>query len=445
MKGVDLGMVLLFPVLDFLPYSLPRYWLFKDKLRIPFSQIVLLQLFLIALNCAVFYAINQAGLETAAQWTTIVRYAFMLVFLALSFLFIRESFPKQMFTYLLFLAWMFFVQGNANYIESRFFWTFSDAHPYLIYNAARAVLYLITCPFLIHFFYHTIGDALKMEDPEMWRSLWIIPLFSALFGMLYCTTQDVYAYASWQFLVSRYLMLFGACYASGAALKILQTSRARAQMEEALKYAGSSLQMQKKQYDALAATMTETRKARHDLRQYLTVMHSFIEKDDKHGLQEYLDLVQNELPPERMELFSCNEVVNAVIGYYAAQARNHKIRFEVRADYPQDCPISATEITVLLGNLLENAVEACLRDSAETRWIQLRIQPQGHQGLLILTDNSCTQPVHFSGSLPLSSKREGMGIGVASIQDIAAAYRGYVRFEKKEDVFSASVYLRLTA
>ena len=45
MKGVDLGMVLLFPVLDFLPYSLPRYWLLKDKLRIPFSQIVLLQLF----------------------------------------------------------------------------------------------------------------------------------------------------------------------------------------------------------------------------------------------------------------------------------------------------------------------------------------------------------------------------------------------------------------
>ena len=119
MKGVDLGMVLLFPVLDFLPYSLPRYWLFKDKLRILFSQIVLLQLFLIALNCAVFYAINQAGLETAAQWTTIVRYAFMLVFLALSFLFIRESFPKQMFTYLLFLAWMFFQQPRGRSGHSR--------------------------------------------------------------------------------------------------------------------------------------------------------------------------------------------------------------------------------------------------------------------------------------------------------------------------------------
>mgnify|MGYP007104309829 CR=1 FL=1 len=34
---------------------------------------------------------------------------------------------------------------------------------------------------------------------------------STLFGMLYCTVQDVYAYASWQFLISRYLMLLGTC------------------------------------------------------------------------------------------------------------------------------------------------------------------------------------------------------------------------------------------
>ncbi|MEQ2676245.1 hypothetical protein [Enterocloster citroniae] len=33
--------------------------------------------------------------------------------------------------------------------------------------------------------------------------------FSTLFGLLYCTVTDVYAFASWQFLVSRYLMLFG--------------------------------------------------------------------------------------------------------------------------------------------------------------------------------------------------------------------------------------------
>ena len=140
-----------------------------------------------------------------------------------------------MFTYLLLFAWSFFVFGNANYIESRFFWDFSDQHPYLVYNIARVIVYLLTCPFLFHFFRHTITDAIKIQDETMWRHLWKIPLFSSLFGMLYCFSDDVYAYATWQFMVSRYLMLFGTCYVSYVALKVLEISKSRTQLEEALK------------------------------------------------------------------------------------------------------------------------------------------------------------------------------------------------------------------
>ena len=57
-------------------------------------------------------------------------------------------------------------------------------------------------------------------------------MFSTLFGMLYCTVTDVYAYATWQFLVSRYLMLFGACYVSFVTLQVLEVSRTRTQLEE---------------------------------------------------------------------------------------------------------------------------------------------------------------------------------------------------------------------
>lgn len=241
MDAVDTLMVLLFPFLDSLPFTLPRYWLFRDKLRVPFRYVVALQVALSAVYSAAFYYINLRGYEAAARWTTITRYLFLLVFLALAFLLIKDSFPKLMFTYLLLLAWSFFVMGNANYIESRFFWDFSDLHPYLVYNLARVAVCLITCPFLLRFFSRTVADALKIDDKAMWRHLWIIPLFSTLFGMLYCTVTDVYAYASWQFLVSRYLMLFGACYVSYVALKVLESSRARTRLEAALIYADRSL------------------------------------------------------------------------------------------------------------------------------------------------------------------------------------------------------------
>lgn len=443
MRLVDSLMVLLFPFLDSLPFTLPRYWLFRDRLRIPLRSVVLLQVLLASLNSAVFYLINLDGYAAAARWTTLIRYAFLLVYMALSFALIRDSFPKLMFTYLLLLSWSFFVYGNANYVESRFFWDFSDRHPYLVYNAARVAVYLVTCPFLLHFYSHTVADALRINDRTLWRYLWVIPLFSALFGMLYCTTQDVYAYASWQFLVSRYLMLLGSCYVSYVALRVLTISRSRAQLEEALRYADRSLIAQKKQFDSLSAHMDEMRRARHDLRQHLAVVQSFIDRDDKAGLSEYIDIYKSELPPDTLELYCRDDVVNAVLCYYASQARGSRIRFEAKVDYPADCPVSATDITVLLGNLLENAVEACRREPIERRLIRLRVARRGGAALLVLADNPCLAPVSFEDGLPLSSKRAGHGIGAASVREIAVRYGGEARFEQRDGMFRASVFLSL--
>lgn len=436
-------MVFLFPFLDFIPFGLPRYWLFKNKLRISFRYIVLLMCSVAVINSAAFYYINLGGYEAAAQWTTLMRYSFMLINLTFSFLLIKESFQKLMFTYLLMIAWSFFVYGNANFIESRYFWDFSDKYPYLVYNIARIIIYFITCPFLLRFFYHTVKDALKINDKKMWQHFWKIPLFPTMLGMLYCFTNDVYAYATWQFMVSRYLMLLGTCYVSYVTLKVLEISRSRTQLEYALKYADQNLLAQKKQYNTLAAHMDETRKARHDLRQHLAVVQSYLDQDDKIGLTKYIKSYQNSLPFDIIEYFCANDVVNAIVNYYAAQARNIGINFTANVMYPNNCLVSDIDITVLLGNLLENAVEACKRELSDQTFIKLRMKQRGQATLFILIDNTCRTPISFEKGTPLSSKREGMGIGILSIRDIAARYNGTVQFEQQKDVFYASVKLTL--
>lgn len=442
-KIINTLMVFLFPFLDFIPFGLPRYWLFKNKLRISFRYIVLLMCSVAVINSAAFYYINLGGYEAAAQWTTLMRYSFMLINLTFSFLLIKESFQKLMFTYLLMIAWSFFVYGNANFIESRYFWDFSDKYPYLVYNIARIIIYFITCPFLLRFFYHTVKDALKINDKKMWQHFWKIPLFPTMLGMLYCFTNDVYAYATWQFMVSRYLMLLGSCYVSYVTLKVLEISRSRTQLEYALKYAYQNLLAQKKQYNTLAAHMDETRKARHDLRQHLTVVQSYLDQDDKIGLTKYIKSYQNSLPFDIIEYFCANDVVNAIVNYYAAQARNIGINFTANVMYPNNCLVSDIDITVLLGNLLENAVEACKRELSDQTFIKLRMKQRGQATLFILIDNTCRTPISFEKGTPLSSKREGMGIGILSIRDIAARYNGTVQFEQQKEVFYASVRLTL--
>ncbi|WP_416326790.1 sensor histidine kinase [[Eubacterium] hominis] len=441
---IDALMVILFPYLDFIPFAIPRYLMFKDKLRIPFRYVMILITAVATLNSLTFFLINTGGYEMAMQWTTIMRYGFMLVNLTLSFALIKESFPKLMFTYLLLFSWSFFVYGNANFIESRFFWDFSDQHPYLIYNIVRIIVYLVTCPFMLLFFKHTVADAMKIQDDTLWRHLWKIPLFSALFGMLYCFNDDVYAYATWQFIVSRYLMLLGTCYVSYVALKVLEISMKKTQLEESLKYADQSIQTQKKQYDILAKHMDDMRKAKHDLHHHLMLVNSYIEKDDKEGLKNYIDLYRRELPPDVLELYSRNDVVNAIICYYASRARDYHIRFDANIAYPDNCSISETDITVLLGNMLENAVEACQRSKSNDTFIKLWIKQHGTSELLILTDNTCNVPVTFQDGVPKSSKREGMGIGTSSMQDIAKRYDGSVRFETSDGIFYTSVIMRFT-
>lgn len=442
-KMIDILMVLLFPFIDSIPFTLPRYWIFRDKLRIQFRYIILVQLALSAAYSVIFYYINLGGQRSVAQWTTITRYCFLFIFLAMAFLLIRESFSKLMFTWLLFLSWQLFVLGNGNYIENRFFFDYSNHHSYVVYNIARIIVYLITCPFMLRFFCHMVVEALKIEDKIMWRHFWKIPLFSILFGMLYCTVTDIYAYASWQFLVSRYLMLLGSCYISFVALKVMKTSHRRIQLEEALKYADQNLLTQKKQFEALASHMDEMRRARHDLRQHLTVVQFYIAQNDKIGLSEYIDIYKDRLPSDNIEYFCANSVVNAIVSYYATQAQKAGIEFTAKITYPKDCDVLGTDITVLLGNLLENAVEACKREMADKRFIKLRVNQRGQFMLLILVDNTCVTTISFEDGMPLSSKRDGIGIGMSSVQEIATRYDGMASFKQQDGIFYASVRLML--
>lgn len=435
-------MVILFPYLDFIPFAVPRYLLFKDRLRIPFRYIVALMITVSTAYSLIFYYVNLDGYANAAKYTTLIRYGFMLINLILSFGLIRDTFPRLMYTYLLLVSWSFFVFGNANFIESTFFMEFSDAHPYLIYNLGRIVVLIITYPFMLRFLKNTVAEALKIDEPKIWRYMWKIPLFSTLFGMLYCTVSDVYAFTSWQFMVSRYLMLFGTCYVSYVVLKVLNIAHDQLMLKEALKYADMSLMAQKKQMDVLTSHMVETRKARHDLRQHLAVIQSYIDSNDKDALQEYIHVYQKELPPDTVELYSRNDVVNAIVCYYASLARSRGIQFEARLAFPKHCPVTDTDITVLLGNLLENAVEACAREPLEKPSIRLRIRTQ-YQNLFILVDNTCTHPVTFQGDTPQSSKRQGPGIGIASIREIAQRYHGITEFKVREQMFCASVMLRM--
>jgi nitrogen fixation/metabolism regulation signal transduction histidine kinase len=97
----------------------------------------------------------------------------------------------------------------------------------------------------------------------------------------------------------------------------------------------------------------------------------------------------------------------------------------------------------VLGNLLENAVEACQRQTAGERRIQVRGQTT-QSTLAVTIDNTYeTAPEKDRRGRFRSMKHSGPGIGTESVKNIVARYNGVINFETKGDLFCVSVMLYL--
>ena len=126
--------------------------------------------------------------------------------------------------------------------------------------------------------------------------------------------------------------------------------------------------------------------------------------------------------------------------YNSVIAENAGTTLEIQAQMEKEIPVPEPEFCVLLGNLLENAVDAC-RENDESGAIKVHIRQTGTSLIAITVDNPCRKPPVLEGKRFLSTKHSGPGIGTQSIRLIAERHRGDARFEWKNGMFYASVIL----
>ena len=116
---------------------------------------------------------------------------------------------------------------------------------------------------------------------------------------------------------------------------------------------------QASQYAALSSYIRETRRLRHDFRQHLRVLGGLAAQGDMAALTEYLKEVGGAERDEVRFIFA-NPSLNALAGYYDTMARERGVKLEWSVSMPAELNISDVELCVLLGNLVENAVDGAL-------------------------------------------------------------------------------------
>lgn len=341
------------------------------------------------------------------------------------------------------------------------------------------------------FLHEILKTLMSVEIHDFWMTAWLLPFVATTMILLLTgTIRD--GHISSLALLARILLLLCMFMLSHLLILFMKNLQEQIITSERNKTMENLLRVQTEQFEMLKTRIMESRRARHDFRHHRMVLQDMADRNDLHGIQTYLAEYNAEHQDTPSKTYSNNPTVNAVVAYYAGHAEAAGIRFTARVQLPEHLLIPDPVFCVLLGNLLENAIDACKTElsrgalssaasaganaggpvteaggsiteagaasaadtaidpragvtaSADVRSdqaIRVIVKQNGDACLSIAVDNTCSRkPIWDDGEL-VSTKHEGHGVGTVSIRYIAQRYDGDARFEWRDGIFYASVML----
>lgn len=350
--------------------------------------------------------------------------------------------PRLLFVLTVVLNYASFVYIAFNFLANALFAQKFRQNPYSIQSSLLMTGTFLFCAIPIYYMMDKKIQPLiiSSENKKLWDYLWLVPTtFSIIYHYNILANGGIIAYSiKWQNVAFSLILTAGSFFVTFLTIKLVEENNSNLQ----LKIENHYLAMQTHQYENFKNRMEETRRARHDLRHNMALIKFYADNHNFTGLSEYIQKYFSTLPkvPDSPIIYCENYALNAVILYYAELAREFQIKFSADIQYPSSSGIQDTDIVVLYGNLLENAVEACRRQTVNPIFIRLRtLQKSG--SIIIVVDNSYDGTIQKSEDGFLSSKGCYIGIGITSTQKIAQKYHGMAKFEYDENVFFASVIL----
>lgn len=212
--------------------------------------------------------------------------------------------------------------------------------------------------------------------------------------------------------------------------------------EEEHRRVSRQLSMQLEYSAQIRRQTEENRRIIHDFRHHLRVLTGMAEKTNQTELTNYLNSIYPNLTSSQSaNIHFCeNDAVDALLRYYAGVAAKKKINYRFQISISDHLVIPDLDLCSILGNLLENAIEACEKQPEETRTLLFTTQEKGSQLFLIIR-NSYNGQIQKTGGKFISSKpgKMRLGIGIASAKRIVEQYGGSMNITTDSQYFQVGL------
>ncbi len=213
--------------------------------------------------------------------------------------------------------------------------------------------------------------------------------------------------------------------------------------KELAKLKSEQAELLERDYTALNRAYAVNAKLFHDLHNHIGVLRQLLSHKKSEEALHYLDELQAPVQEMTDTIWTGDETMDYLINSKTAAAKADRIPMEVQVEFPRHTNLRSSDLCAILGNLLDNALEAAGQVSEpEKRFVRLAIR-RINQMLVIKVENSFLVPPVEEGSVLITTKKEKEmhGWGLKSARTAAEKYDGMIRTAYTDSTFQAVVTL----
>ena len=402
----------------------------KESYRYSIKRILTIVTAGIILFSSLFPIALKSSLNIFSEMTVFGNiYMLLVIFIFISFYFwiVLEPVIKKILVVFL----VVFYSSTQYMVVNQFFPLFPNEQMTELYEPPMFFLYFITTaiffPVAGLLMKRTLRDYFQEIEPKNIQKEFKTIL---MFTLLYFTMMFLFSFTSvlhWWLIGPPFLLV--ACVLTTFYWFLFRESIRRKREDDYRRQA----EIQQMQYQKIIHEIDNTRRMRHDMRHHFRVLYNAVEQGNTKEVKEYLSGIIEQSGKQENERFCKNMILNGVLQYYIDWARSEDIVCDVLVDC-EELAVSTGDLTILFGNILENAINACVQVE-ENRWIKVKAGTIGGSFAAII-DNSCNY-VSLSekyylddGYLPAWAFRSvrTSGLGLRSISVTAEKYGGNATF-----------------
>lgn len=202
-----------------------------------------------------------------------------------------------------------------------------------------------------------------------------------------------------------------------------------------LKLAEYQLRQSERHLAEVRSIHTEMRGYKHDFHHHLQTLKGQLQAGEISRALAYIEQLDKQLMQVDTLLKTGNVSLDATLSAKIAQAKAGHIAVTVKACVPDTLTLTDAELSILVGNLFDNALEACM-GVAEGRFIRIYMSMKGKM-LYFSMLNAAGKKRKKTGTLFSSHKADGHGFGLRRAEAILKEHGGWCKYNSEDGAFTS--------